>query len=115
MKTFKQYINETKNNVFGSAVVDLAKKLQDSPKMYHSQSDYMKKEYWPNRKRKEQQSKQKIKEDGAAAVGSAGPTNAVSSGAIAGTGGAGGEPGVSMKKKKTPIVMPMSTRKPPQI
>ena len=58
--------------------------------------------------------KEFIKEDGAAAVGSAGPTNAVSSGAIAGTGGKGGEPGVDLsKKRKSPIVLPMGRRKPP--
>ena len=38
-------------------------------------------------------------------VVSAGPTNAVSSGAIAGSGGKGGEPGVNLKKKKTPVLM----------
>lgn len=37
-----------------------------------------------------------IKEDGIAA---AGPTNVVGSGAIAGSGGKGGEPGVTKKKK----------------
>lgn len=36
-------------------------------------------------------------EDGAV---SAGPTNVVSSGAISGTGGLGGEPGVKLRKKK---------------
>ena len=51
-----------------------------------------------------------VKEDGAAAV--AGPTNAVSSGAIAGSGGAGGEPGVSKKRK--PIMLSMARRKAPQ-
>jgi len=52
-----------------------------------------------------------VKEDGdAAAV--AGPTNAVSSGSIAGTGGAGGEPGVSKKRK--PIMLSMARRKAPQ-
>ena len=53
-----------------------------------------------------------VKEDGAAAMGSAGPTNAVSSGAIAGSGGLGGEPGVSKKKK--PIMAPTFRRKNPQ-
>ena len=43
---------------------------------------------------------------------SAGPTNAVSSGAIAGSGGKGGEPGVS--KKRNPILTPMAKRLPPQ-
>ena len=43
---------------------------------------------------------------GAGAV-SAGPTNVVSGGAIAGTGGKGGEPGVYLKKKKSSPVLPM--------
>ena len=47
--------------------------------------------------------------------GSAGPTNAVGGGAIAGTGGAGGEPGVNLKKKKTPIMFNTFRRKPPKI
>tara|TARA_R110000868_G_scaffold179679_2_gene419865 strand:- start:423 stop:707 length:285 start_codon:yes stop_codon:yes gene_type:complete len=50
-----------------------------------------------------------VKEDGAV---SAGPTNAVSSGAIAGTGGKGGEPGVS--KKRNPVMAPTFKRNPPQ-
>lgn len=53
-----------------------------------------------------------IKEDGAVV---AGPTNAVSSGAIAGTGGKGGEPGVSLKKKKTPVIMSILKRKSPKL
>lgn len=58
--------------------------------------------------------KQYIQEDGGAAA-VAGPTNAVSSGAIAGSGGKGGEPGVNMKKKKTPIVLPMARRTSPKM
>lgn len=50
-----------------------------------------------------------VKEDGMA---TAGPTNVQSSGAIAGTGGAGGEPGVS--KKKNPILMSIR-RKPTKV
>jgi hypothetical protein len=42
-----------------------------------------------------------IKEDGIAA---AGPTNVVGNGAIAGSGGKGGEPGVRPKKLKTPVM-----------
>jgi len=50
--------------------------------------------------------KKEIKEDGmGGGAMSAGPTNVVSSGAIAGTGGKGGEPGVNLKKKKTPVLM----------
>ena len=44
---------------------------------------------------------------GGAMGGSAGPTNVVSGGAIAGTGGKGGEPGVYLKKKKSSPVLPM--------
>jgi hypothetical protein len=54
-----------------------------------------------------------VKEDGAMG-GSAGPTNAVGGGAIAGTGGKGGEPGVYLKKKKSPVMMSIARRKPPQ-
>jgi hypothetical protein len=50
-----------------------------------------------------------VKEDGAIAV--AGPTNNVGGGSIAGTGGAGGEPGVSRKRK--PILMDILKRKKP--
>jgi hypothetical protein len=57
--------------------------------------------------------KEYLDEDGA--VASAGPTNVVSSGAIAGTGGKGGEPGVNMKKKKTPIIMDILKRKAPKL
>ena len=48
-------------------------------------------------------------EDGGMGAGavSAGPTNIVSGGAIAGTGGKGGEPGVYLKKKKSSPVLPM--------
>ena len=53
-----------------------------------------------------------VKEDGEGG-GSAGPTNVVGGGAIAGSGGAGGEPGVS--KKRNPILTPMAYRKPPKI
>ena len=54
-----------------------------------------------------------VKEDGmGAGAVSAGPTNAVSSGAIAGSGGKGGEPGVS--KKRNPVMAPTFKRSPPQ-
>lgn len=46
---------------------------------------------------------------------SAGPANAVSTGAIAGTGEKGGEPGVNLKKKKRVILQPMFMRKTPQV
>ena len=49
------------------------------------------------------------------AVGSTGPGNAISTGAIAGSGGKGGEPGVDLKKKKRVVMAPTFTRKPPKM
>jgi hypothetical protein len=43
--------------------------------------------------------------------GSSGPGNAVSTGAIAGTGEKGGEPGVKLKRKKAVVIQPMQTRR----
>ena len=57
--------------------------------------------------------KEYINEDGAAAV--AAPANVVGSGAIAGTGGKGGEPGVNMKKKKNPVIISMTRRSGPNL
>jgi hypothetical protein len=53
----------------------------------------------------------KLREMAAGAV--AGPTNVVGGGAIAGTGGKGGEPGVDLKKRRkhNPILMGMAKRK----
>jgi hypothetical protein len=51
-----------------------------------------------------------IEEDGAVAV--AGPTNTVGNGAIAGTGGKGGEPGVS--RNRNPVMINIR-RRPPKI
>jgi hypothetical protein len=57
-----------------------------------------------------------LREDGmAGGVTSAGPSNAVSTGAIAGSGEKGGEPGVNLKKKKRVIMTPTFTRKPPKM
>jgi hypothetical protein len=50
-------------------------------------------------------------EDGMAVA--TGPTNVVGGGAIASTGGAGGEPGVSRKKKVRSLIMMNVTRKSP--
>lgn len=59
-----------------------------------------------------------VREDvmGAGAV-SAGPTNVVSTGAIAGSGGKGGEPGVYLNKKKInkPVMMGMGHRSAPKV
>jgi hypothetical protein len=49
--------------------------------------------------------------------GSSGPANVVGTGAIAGTGGKGGEPGVYLKKRKkahNPVVIGMTSRKLPK-
>lgn len=54
----------------------------------------------------------KLRED---MVGSAGPTNVVSTGAVAGTGEKGGEPGVNMKKRRKVILQPMQSRKMPKM
>ena len=56
-----------------------------------------------------------MKEDGGAMGGSAGPANAVSTGAIAGTGEKGGEPGVSRTRKRSPVVKTLFARKPPKM
>jgi len=60
-----------------------------------------------------------VKEDGmGGGAMSAGPTNVVGGGAIAGSGGKGGEPGVDLRKRKkahNPVMMGMSHRKPPKI
>lgn len=50
---------------------------------------------------------------GAGAV-SVGPTNVVGTGAIAGSGGKGGEPGVDKKKKKNPVMTPTYRRNDPK-
>ena len=58
--------------------------------------------------------KEFINEDGMGAGAVAGgPTNVVGSGAIAGSGGKGGEPGVHLKKKKAhnPVMLPVGKRK----
>ena len=56
-----------------------------------------------------------LREDGAAAAAVPGPSNVQSSGAIAGTGGKGGEPGVHPKKKRKVIIQPMGQRNPPNM
>lgn len=51
---------------------------------------------------------------GAGGIAAPGPVNAVSTGAIAGTGGKGGEPGVNMRRKNRVIVQPVMHRSPPK-
>lgn len=57
--------------------------------------------------------KQFINEDGmgGGAIAVPGPTNVVGGGAIAGSGGKGGEPGVHPRKKRNPIIGPIRRRK----
>ena len=60
--------------------------------------------------------KQFINEDGMGGGAiAAGPTNVVGGGAIAGSGGKGGEPGVDLRKRKktahNPILLPIGKRK----
>jgi hypothetical protein len=57
--------------------------------------------------------KEYINEDGEGGAVAA-PTNVVGSGAIAGTGGKGGEPGVNLKKKKNPVIISMTRRSSPK-
>jgi hypothetical protein len=54
-------------------------------------------------------------EDGGAMGGSAGPANVVGGGAIAGTGGKGGEPGVSQKRKRKVVLQPINLRAAPKM
>jgi hypothetical protein len=57
-----------------------------------------------------------VSEDGAMGGAAApGPGNAVSTGAIAGTGGKGGEPGVHPKRKRNVIMQAMSRRASPKM
>jgi len=58
-----------------------------------------------------QELNQHMNEDGMAAA--VGPTIVVGGGAIAGTGGKGGEPGVNRKKKVRSLIMMNVTRKSP--
>lgn len=67
------------------------------------------------RERQVQYFKHMGEDGGAAGAVASGPGNAVSTGAIAGTGGKGGEPGVNLKKKNRVVLMTTLTRKPPKM
>ena len=58
-----------------------------------------------------------VSEDGGMGAGMAvpGPSNNVSSGAVAGTGGKAGEPGVNPKRKRRVVIQPMGRRNPPKM
>jgi hypothetical protein len=136
MKSFKQYIKETKLNPVdpnkdyaakSKVLQDLSKNKDVDQKSVQQRRLDLDKEYsklkseacWDRYEQRGMKKKGNrmvpncvpVKEDGMAGT-VAGPTNAVSSGAIAGTGGKGGEPGVT--KKKNPILKPMARRNPPQ-
>lgn len=68
------------------------------------------------KREKEVQYFKHMNEDGMGGIsGSPGPSNVVSSGAIAGTGGKGGEPGVNPRKKKRVVIQPMGRRTAPKM
>ncbi len=57
-----------------------------------------------------------VNEDGmGGGIAVPGPSNVVSSGAIAGSGEKGGEPGVYPKKKRRVVIQPMGRRNPPKM
>lgn len=99
MKTFKQYINEVKK-----PTGDLKKACWTG---YTAVGMKMK----GGRKVPNCVPEEVVKEDGMA--GGVVPANNVGAGNIAGSGGKGGEPGVNTKKKKGPMLITMSRRKPP--
>lgn len=133
MKTFNQFINEVKLEPWQKGTVDALKDLHKHIKKHHKHLLHLE-PYIRNHISaiKDGESgavktangfiddvhaimKKKIQEDGmgggAIAVG---PTNVVGSGAIAGSGGKGGEPGVDLKKRKSsPIMGTIRKRKNP--
>ena len=56
-----------------------------------------------------------LREDMGGGVAVPGPSNVVSSGAIAGSGGKGGEPGVNLKKKRQVVLQPVARRASPKM
>ena len=93
MKTFKQYIDEKGRCWPGHRPVP------------------GKKPFSPGSCKKEEV--ETVQEDGMG--GGVAPANAVGGGNIAGTGGAGGEPGVNTKKKKGPVLIQMAKRNSPNM
>jgi hypothetical protein len=114
MKSFKQFVSETKLNPSNPH-----EDYKEKSKALHqlSLNKDVDQAHVTQRKLDLDKEYSKLKEDGGAAGmgGSSGPTNNVSGGAVAGTGGKGGEPGVYLnKKKKSPILLPIGKRKSPQ-
>jgi len=98
MKTFKEYLNEVKKPTG---------KLKDACWTGYTAVGMK------NKGGRQVPNCVPVKEDGMGAAAVGAPTNNVGSGAIAGTGGKGGEPGVS--KKRNPVMAPTFKRKPPQL
>jgi hypothetical protein len=104
----KKFIEYTKQDVTEGAKVDRMVKYvkQSEKKLGHSDKEAENIAWATANKRGMLDNKQSTKEE----VMSAAPTNAVGSGAIAGSGGAGGEPGVS--KKRTPVMSFLKRKQP---
>ena len=99
MKTFKQYLGpEATKSQDKEEIARQKAHLTDKAKENHEQSDREHGGGAAEAKAKSyENARDNIKEEG---IGAA-PVNNVGSGAIAGTGGAGGEPGVSKKRNPT--------------
>lgn len=113
MKSFKQFAEEEKpitHHVVNSKTGDVVGKYT-SLKAAHRAADKKDNAYGAIAHRVV---RLPIEEDGGA-VAVAGPTNSVGAGAIAGSGGKGGEPGVNLNKKRKVILQPMAVRKPPRM
>lgn len=116
MKTFKEYINEEDNRSIHfneKGAISHAKKLATSGyKNVRMQTNH--KPGFGTIHIVTHDGKEELKEDGMGPGAiAAGPTNVVGSGAIAGSGGKGGEPGVHPRKKRSPV-MGYFKRKSPQ-
>ena len=100
MKTFKNFLGpEATRQHDREEIIRQKKHLTDKAKENHEQSDRELGGGAAEAKAKSYESaRDNIKEDGMVA---AAPTNNVGGGAIAGSGGKGGEPGVSKKRNPT--------------
>jgi hypothetical protein len=106
MLSFKQYLGPEATTSHDSEEIARQKRhLTDKAKENHEQSAH-ERMYGHGgaaeaKAKSYENARDNIKEDGAGGMGGAMPTNNVSSGGVAGTGGAGGEPGVSKKRNPT--------------
>ena len=124
MKSFKQFINESEalSLDYGNSSVHFSKQaaVNRAKKLHASghKNVTIEVKHHPSIGTihiVDHEGKENIKEDGmGAGAVAAGPTNVVSGGAIAGTGGKGGEPGVDLRKKRKrhdPRMMGIGKRK----